>query len=64
MAALQSHVTVATLPTNLQGGGPLRDSRRRSTVFVSQVVSSPVRRRVAGGGVSVAAVEKKDLIAF
>jgi hypothetical protein len=41
------------------------DFRRRSTLYSSHVVSSPVKERVAGGGVLVIPVEeKKDLIAF
>jgi hypothetical protein len=41
------------------------DFQRRSKLYSSQVVSSPVKERVAGGGVPVIPVEeKKELIAF
>jgi hypothetical protein len=42
----------------------MKDSRRRASPVFSQVVVSPARRRMADGGVLVAAVEKKGPIAF
>jgi hypothetical protein len=51
-------------PFNLLCGGPSLDSRRRSTHTQLQVVSSPEAARVAGDGVLIPVVGRKDMIAF